>query len=55
MKKLLLLMFVVGFSLSFSACEDDQINEIRPEFNLPDIHLTDGEEEDGTGVNNVKK
>ena len=41
MKKLLLLMFVVGISLSFSACEEDPLNEINPQFDLQDVKATD--------------
>lgn len=49
MKKLLLLMFVVGFSLSFSACEEDPLNEVQPRFDLPDVQVTDGEDEENEG------
>ena len=49
MKKLLLLMFVVGFSLSFSACEEDPLQDIKPEFDLPDVKVTDDEDEDNRG------
>ena len=55
MKKLLLLMFIFGFSLSFSACEDDTLKEIQPEFDLPDVRLTDSEEEGTGGVVQEKK
>lgn len=50
MKKLLMLIFVVGLSISFSACEEDPLQEIQPEFDLPDVKVTDGEtQEDGGG------
>lgn len=55
MKKLLLIMCIFGFSLSFSACEDDSLKEIQPEFDLPDVRLTDGENEGTGGVNQAKK
>ena len=51
MKKLLLLMFVVGFSISFSACEEDPIEEIQPKFDLPDVKVTDGEGAEDEGDN----
>lgn len=50
MKKLLLLIFVVGLSISFSACEEDPVHEIQPEFDLPDVKVTDDESgEDDSG------
>ena len=42
-------MFVVGFSLSFSACNEDPLKEIQPEFDLPDVKVTDGEDEENVG------
>lgn len=50
MKKLLLLMFLVGFSISFSACNEDVLEEVQPKFDLPDVKVTDGEgQEDQSG------
>ena len=55
MKNLLMLMFVIGFSLSFSACENDPLKEIQPKFDLPDVQLTDGEDEGTGGVGNTRR
>lgn len=55
MKKLLSLMFIVGFSLSFSACEEESMLEIQPEFDLPDVQLTDGQNEGTGGVDQMKR
>ena len=54
MKKVLLPLFVFGFSILFSACEDDPLSEIQPQFDLPDVRVTDGEDEGNDGQVNIK-
>ena len=55
MKKLLLLMFVVGFSFSFSACDEDPLKEVYPRFDLPDVKVTDDEEEENVEQHSILK
>lgn len=43
-------MFVVGFSLSFSACNEDTLEEVQPRFDLPEVVATDGEGESDKGM-----
>ncbi|MCG8322824.1 MAG: hypothetical protein MI921_25205 [Cytophagales bacterium] len=54
MKNLLMLMFVVGFSFLFSACREDPLIELQPTFDLPDVKVTDGEDEENEGKSKDK-
>ncbi len=51
MKKLILLMLVVGFSISFYGCEEDNLEEVQPKFDLPEVTATDGENEQSGDIN----
>lgn len=45
MKKFLYLLTLVFLSLSFHACTEDPIEDIKPSFDLPNAEYTDDEEE----------
>lgn len=48
MKKLVLLLGIATYALLFSAC-NDQVSDIQPEIEVPDVKAPDSEQESHEG------